>query len=183
MGTQGGIKIYYVYKVGQVVEEFKNHNECVQFDLRDDGAVLLVFFNRPTEKEIQQFASGSNFEIRFTELYGVIMLTVKIGTLNWMDAPYTSHLSKYLTRFQLPNENEGLGLTVMLIDAQTGEIKYMGLLGLSEEFTRQLLGVVLEHKMGSFDRKAYDNAIKQIYTRYTTEDIVKLSKTYCKMNS
>lgn len=178
--------MYYAYKVGQVVEEFKNHAEETQFDLRDDGAVLLVFFNRPTEKEIQQFASGNNFEIRFTELYGVIMLTVKIGTLNWMDAPYTPHLSKYLTRFQLPNENEGLGLTVMLIDAQTGEIKHMRLLGLSKDFSGRLLGAVMEQKMSNpsdFDCRAYDNTVNQIYTRYTTKDIVKLSKAYCKINS
>lgn len=41
--------MYYRYELGQVIEEFKNHTECVQFDLRDDGAVLLVFDRRPCE--------------------------------------------------------------------------------------------------------------------------------------
>lgn len=78
----------YRYEVGQVIEKFKTSQEDVKFDISDEGAVLLVFFPNPTQEEINQFESGKEFEIRLTELNDVIMLTFKIGNLNWMDAPY-----------------------------------------------------------------------------------------------
>lgn len=172
----------FKYEVGQAVDSFKNHSEGVQFDISDDGATMLVFFESPTTEEIEQFKSGKAFEIRFTELYGVIMITVKIGNLNWMDAPYTPHLSPNLTRFQIPNEGQGLGLTLILIDAVTGEVKNLRFLGLSERFTRQLFGTVMEQKMKDFDKIKYNNDIKRIFSSYQTNQIVKLSKDYCKIN-
>lgn len=172
----------YKYEVGQIVDNFKGNLEGVQFDISDDGATVLVFLQGPTAKEIEQFKSGKNFEIRFTELYGVIMITVKIGNLNWMDAPYTPHLSKNLARFQLPKENQGLGLMLMLIDVNTGEIKHIRLLGLSEKFTKRLFGVVMEHKVNLFSKTEYNDSLNRIFSAYKTNQIVKLSKDYCKIN-
>ncbi len=171
----------YKYEVGQVVDNFKNHAEETLFDIDDSGATMLVFFKNPTPSEIEQFKSGKNFEIRFTELYGVIMITVKIGDLHWMDAPYTPHLSKNLTTFQIPNEGQGLGLTLFLIDASTGEIKHIKLLGLSEQFTRQLFGLIMEQKQKDFNIAEYNNALNRIFSAYKTSQIVKLSKNYYKI--
>lgn len=172
----------YKYEIGQVIDNFKNHVEGVQFDIADDGATMLVFFQNPATEEIEQFKSGKNFEMRFTELYGVIIITVKIGNLNWMDAPYTPHLSRNLTKFQFPNENQGLGLTLILIDARTGEIKHIRLLGLSERFTKRLFGVVMEHKVKSFDKEEYKQSLNKFFCTYQTNQVVKLSKDYCRIN-
>lgn len=170
------------YEVGQVVEGFKYHSENAYFDIDDSGATMLVFFKNPTAEETEQFKSGKNFEIRFTELYGVIMITVKIGNLNWMDAPYTPHLSKNLTKFELPSENQGLGLTLILVDAITGEIKSIRLLGLSEKFTKRLFGIIMEHKVKPFNKEEYHNSLNKVYAVYQTNQIVKLSRDYCKIN-
>ena len=169
------------YTVGQKVEKFKNHLEGTKFDIADDGATLMAFSPSPRPDEIEQFKAEHNFEIRFTELYGVIMLTVKIGNLNWMDVPYTPHLSQNLTKFQLPNEGQGLALTIVLIDSNTGEIKSMRLVGLSEKFTRKLFGTVMDEKMNDFDASEYDQKLLQIYQRYTTKQIVSMSSDYCKI--
>ena len=91
----------YAFWKGQIIDNFINYPEGVRFDIDDSGAILLVFFNNPTEYEIEQFKY--NFEIRFTHLYNVIMITTKIGNLNWMNAPYTPHLSKNLTTLQMPD--------------------------------------------------------------------------------
>lgn len=172
----------YKYEVGQIVNNFKHHAEVVQFDISDDGAVLLVFFKNPTAEEIEQFKSGKSFEIRFAELYNVIMITAKIGNLAWVDAPYTPHLSKNLTTFKMPADGQGLGLTLMLIDAVTGQIKNMRLLGLSANFTKHLFGIAMEQKTKAFNRQEYDKSINKIYHTYQTKQIVKLSKDYYKIN-
>lgn len=172
----------YKYEVGQVIDNFRNHAEGTQFDLADDGAAMIIFFNRPTNNEIEQFKAGKSFEIRFVELKDVIMITAKIGNLNWMDAPYTPHLSKNLTKIQLPNENQGLGLTLMLVDAVTGEIKHIKFLGLSERFTKKLYGTVMELKVKEFDKNSYIAVLNSIFTSYDTKQIVKMSTDYCKMN-
>lgn len=172
----------YKYEVGQVVDNFKYHSEGAQFDIADDGATMFVFFQGPRVEEIEQFKSGKSFEIRFLELYGVIMITVKIGSLSWMDVPYTPHLSQNLTKFQLPDEGQGLGLTLILVDAVTGEIKHIRLLGLSERFTKRLFGVVMEHKVKPFSKEEYNNSIDRIFSAYQINQIVKFSKDYCKIN-
>lgn len=172
----------FKYEVGQVIDNFKNHSEGVQFDIADDGATMVVFFDAPTQEEIEQFKSGKNFEIRFTTMYDVIMITTKIGNLNWMDAPYTPHLSRYLTRYQLSNEGKGLGLTLYLVDAATGEIKQMRLLGLSERFTRKLFGSAMELKMKEFNKNHYANTLNKIFSVYDTKQLVKISSDYCKLN-
>lgn len=170
------------YEVGQIIGRFKNHPEGIYFDIDDSGATLLVFFKNPTSNEIEQFKSGKSFEIRFTELYNIIMITAKIGSLNWVDAPYTPHLSKNLTKFKIPDNNQGLGLTLILVNAITGEIKHIRLLGLSERFTKELFGVVMEHKIREFDKTEYKNSLNRIFSTYKTSQIVKLCKSYCKIN-
>ena len=170
-----------MYKVGQVIEKFINRQEGVHFDLSDDGATMIVFFNSPTEDEISQFKSDVNFEIRFNVMYDIIMITARIGNLKWMDAPYTPHLSKNLTKFEMPSEDKGLALTLLLVDAATGEIKSIRLLGLSEKFTRRLFGAVMEEKLKDFDIVKYHDSLGKAFT-YNTKQIVSMSKDYCRIN-
>ena len=132
------------FKVGEIVEKFVHHQEGTLFDIADDGASMIVFFNKPTEEEIAQFSSESPFEIRSIKLNDVIAITAKIGNLNWMDAPYNANLSKNLTQLNFPDKNQGLALTLILVDAATGEIKHIRLIGLSERFTRNLFEDVWE---------------------------------------
>lgn len=169
------------YSVGQVVEGFIGHEECPKFDMDDSGATLYVFFQNPDQKEIEQFKAGTNFEIRITELQNIIFITTKIGSLNWMDAPYSTHLSPNLTTFHFPDANQGLGLTIMLIDACTGEIKAIRFVGLSQKFTSKLFGVMMEDKVKPFNEIEYRNNITKVFAKYSTNQIVKMSTDYCKI--
>ena len=98
-----------------------------------------------------------------------------------MEAPYTPHLSPNLTKFQLPNENQGLSLTLMLIDTNSGKIKAIRLVGLSEKFTKKLFGTIMDEKMKDFDVSEYDRKRFEICQRYTTKQIANMSSDYCKI--
>lgn len=169
------------YEVGQAIDKFIGHQEGTLFDVSDEGASLIVFFRNPTKEEKEQFKSGHRFEIRFVEIYGVVMMTFKIGNLDWMDSPYSPHLSKNLTKFTLPNESQGLGLTLIFVDAITGEIKSMRLMGLSTNFTKKLFGLLMEQKTKEFNVAEYNNSLNKIYSIYPTNKIVKMSSNYCKI--
>ena len=171
----------FEYSIGQVIEEFRGHQECTLFDVDDNGAVILVFFDNPTKDEIDQFKSDKSFEIRMTQIRGLTMITAQIGNLNWMDAPYNVHLSKNLTKFPLPQEKQGLALTLMLINSATGEIKHIRVMGLSERFSRELIGTIMEEKMSPFDPKEHEAKINKVYAVYSTKQIVDMSKCYCKI--
>lgn len=170
------------YRVGQIIPEFIGHQECVKFDITDDGASLLVFFNRPNTNEIEQFKSNHSFEIRYVQLKDVIMMLVKIGSLNWMDAPYNPHLSKNLTHLLPPGSGQGLALTIYLIDSATGKICSMRLVGLSERFTKSLFNTISEVWKKDWDKYEYMMNLNRIFASYATKDLVKNSVTYYKIN-
>lgn len=170
-----------MYKVGELYPGYQQRPEGTVFDLRDDGAIFIVLFNKPTNDEIKQFQSDSNFEIRFTEIYDEIVLTAKIGGLNWMDTFYNPHLSLNLTKLQEPQDGQGLGLTLMLLDAVDGKIMTMRLLGLSENFTHKFFKSVKDLKEKSFNKETHERNIIKIQ-KYTTKELVKMCTNYCKFN-
>ena len=171
-----------VFSVGQVIPEFKGRSEGVMFDLTDAGALMVVFFNSPTESEVKQFDTDSPFEIRFMSIWNVIMLTVKIGNLNWMDAPYSVHLSQNLTIMPVIDDGNGIGLTLMLVDCRTGEIKSIRLLGLSTKFSAELCKEIDKQRETSFNRTEYDLTLGRLYAVYPTKKIVQMSNKYCRIN-
>ena len=61
------------------------------------------------------------------------------------------------------------------------EIKTIRLLGLSENFTRSLFGAIMDQKMTEYNKAEYDKNVDELFKAYTTKEIVKLSKNYCKM--
>jgi len=167
-------------EVGAVLQEFIGHPEAPKFGLSDDGAELMVFFNAPTEKEVRQFASKKPFEIRFVKLKNIFMICVKIGELEWMDMPYSPHLSKQFPKLMLPNDKQGLGLIVTCLDGKTGIVRAIRLLGLSNKFTRDFFAEILDETQNPFSREEFERNLKTIYSQYSTKQLVKLSTSYSK---
>ena len=169
-----------ILEVGKPFPGGKGHAEGALLDIDDAGATLTVYFNGPTENEIRQFEQNSPFEIRFVVLKGIIVFTVKIGNLNWMDAPYSPHLGGKVEKITFPKESEGLALSLILVDTKTGILMSIRFLGLSTNFTKKLWGEIIEQKMQSFDRVEYYAKVNELLRKYTTKEIVNMSSTYCK---
>lgn len=170
------------YSVGQAIPKFVNHEEGVLFDISEDGSSMIVFFDNPTEHESAQFSDGNPFEMRFISIYNIIMITSKIGSLNWMDAPYSPHLSQNLAALTLPKDNHGLSLVLYLVNSRNGKIISMRLLGLSTRFTKEFFNCVSEEKKKEFDLAEYKTNLYKIYRSYSTKELVKMSSDYCKIN-
>lgn len=162
----------YKYEVGQLFQDgITMYPEGTKFDFTQGGPVLIMFLERPTEKEIQQVKSG-RLQIGFWYKDDVIFVLFKFGSLNWMDAPYNVHLSEPFT-FEEIVPNSGFGLHVFLVDAATGIIKAMRLIGLGTTFSIQLKKAIEKQKNAAFDESLYDKAIMRVYGNYSTNDMIK----------
>lgn len=167
------------FEKGEQIKEFIGRPEGPLFDFDSSGATLTVFFNRPTDYEISQFKSDNPFEIRFVEIRGILMILLKIGGLQWMDSPYTVHLSRGALDFSDELE-DGLGysLMLMLVDGTTGTIQHLRMIGLGTNFSRALRKKILNQLNMPFNKQGYETALQSIYSTYRTKDLLKLSKEY-----
>ena len=170
-----------VFEVGKTIEEWKGHSEGTLFEVDDSGATLIVFFDSPTENEVDQFHEGKNFELRYSVIYDITMMTFKIGNLNWMDVPYEAHLSKNLNKFPIVSANQGLALTLMLVDGKTGIVKSLRLIGLSTDFSRKFIGHLMEAKMKEFNENDYKQRLMRVFN-LSTKQIADRKEAYCKIN-
>lgn len=150
------------------------------FDVTENGGILFIFFNDPIQNEIEQISHGS-FEIGFVKIENVIMMVYKWGDLDWMDAPYTPHLSRYLERYPILDDSIGLALTTILIDTKNRKVKALRVSSLGDDFSRKFIGEAMEEKIKPFNVNLYDNNLQKIYTQYTTDDIVQKSDTFYKI--
>ena len=164
------------YEVGQIYPEVKGHNEGCYFDISDEGANLIVYFDRPTQKEKDCFKAERRFEMRLLEMSDIMMFLVKFDSLNWMDAPYNPHLSKNLSGIQC-EKGHGLAVTIMLFDTADGKLEAMRLVSLSEKITHGIQKAYEELIAKPFDRSNYYKCINLVFNRYSTCDLVKMSQT------
>lgn len=169
-------------EVGTIVEQFAGHAEGVHFDLDDSGASLKVFFNRPTADEVQQFEQGNRFEMRLTTLRNIMVFTFKIGNLEWMDAPYHPCLSTNLTKLEAVPDESGYGMTILLIDAATGEVKHLRYISLSTKMSRIIKKYVDYLVKEPFDKHKYFSDINNLFAAYSTKKIASMSEVYYKLS-
>ena len=169
------------YEVGKVYPEIVGHTEGCYFDIADDGATIAVYFNRPTAKETENFKSDKRFEIRLLDFSDAMMFLVKFGSLNWMDAPYTPHLSRNLTSIHT-EQGKGLATTIMLFDTSTGKLEALRLVGFSERFTAKIKNSVENLLKRPFDKGQYGLYLNTLFSRYSTSDFVKMATPGFKIN-
>lgn len=161
--------------VGKVYQEVIGHQEGMLFDVDDSGIMVKVFFENPTNNEIKQFDVDKPFEMKLVELRNIIFPLLKFGNLQWMDAPYSVHLSKNLTHLEVPTEETGLAMHIALYDTHTGKLCSNRIIGLSTNMSKKLIKIINEQKQKTFDRKEHDRNIRNVYAAYPTKKLVQMA--------
>lgn len=147
----------------------------ILFDITDSGALLHIYFDRPEEAEITEMMSNKPVKMAFLSKENVIIMLVKLGNLNWMDAPYSPHLSKNMTHLPVPEKGMGLGVHLLLFDTYTGELKTQRLFSMGEKLTGDLVKEIAKLRLKPFDAQAYSRDIQSAY-RFSTDDLVKQAR-------
>lgn len=157
---------YNSYKVGDRV--CAPSNDEIVFDLDDQGAVLLIKYRNPTAKEKRNITKDiPQFKLSIVD--DIIFVLVRFGVGAWKDAPYNAQLSSCV--LPIPSDGRGLALTIFFIDASTGILINIRLIGLSSEFTRTLLhAAAAQPDLGTTEE--YNKALRSVYARYSTNDLL-----------
>ena len=147
--------------------------EGIEFGWRGshDRPELRFFWPDLTEEEIGAFNSA-HIELAIYFESPVLLLLYRIdGATDWSDLAYTPHSSPQdLLDFPEADECQGLGLRLVLTDADTGIVRVLRDLGLSAEFSRALLTLMHQQADASYDAIHFNQVLDEIYSRYPEPD-------------
>lgn len=158
------------------VKEYKDHAEGILTDVTDSGINVLIFFNRPTEEEMNQIKANNPLKIKLLDKNGIIFFFYKFGSLNWMDSPYSVHLSKKLTNLEDVADGLGYAVTIQLIDTSNGAVVHNRLFGLSTDLSKKLKKMIEEQREKPFDKMEYQMNLMNIYNAYSTKELIKFAQ-------
>lgn len=163
-------------EVGKKYLSMQGAVDGVKMDMDDCGMIARVSLQAPTKSEICQFQTDKPFEMRLVQIKGIIFGLFKFGNMNWMDAPYTVHLSRNLTKFPLVPDGMGILLHVMLFDGMTGKLCKMRAITLSTEISREFVRLAMEQRGNPFTAAKYYKDVLSVYELYTTSELAKMAK-------
>ena len=131
------------------------------------GMSLVLRVAHPTPEEVRDARKGPP-QFAWIDAEHTGILACQLGEQPWVDAPYTPHLD------QPGGVPEGTQCTVVLLDAATGLVCSVRLVGLPAAFMSAVRDSVQRMAATSFSRTAYDATIGNLYARYpTAEDLVR----------
>lgn len=147
--------------------------EGIEFGWRgsQDRAELRFFWSDLTDEEIGAF-NTAHIELAIYFESPVLLLLYRIdGATDWSDLAYSPHSSpQELVDFPEVDECQGLGLRLVLTDADTGIVRVLRDLGLSGEFSRALLTLMHQQAEASYDPVLFNQVLDDIYSRYPEPD-------------
>lgn len=163
----------YKLEVGKPFKEGATfYQEGIRFDLNDDGMDLVIYYSKPSSKEKEDIKKG-NFKCGYLVDKNVILMFFKFGQQDWMDASFTIHKAVNLTKLDEIPDGQGYSLKVHLVDASTGVLKVMRMIGLDTTFSRAFRNDALKQK--EMDYSGFDETLNRLY-RHPTDELVKNAK-------
>ena len=154
-------------------EDVTRYSEGIKFDITDSGCNLLIYYVDPTTEEKEAITKG-DFKYGYFREGNVILMLFRFGNQQWMDAPYSVHLSKNLTQLQDITGTQGFALNIYLINANNGILEGMRLVGLNTRLSKMLREDVLKQKDLTYD--GFPIKLNEIYRKYTTKSLVSMAK-------
>jgi hypothetical protein len=165
-----------IYKVGELFSEGKTkYQEGCIFEITDSGSYLNIFFDKPNESEIKNISKAPT-QIKILFKSNILFLFIKFEGEQWIDSPYTVHLSKDFTRIQDMEDNQGLALHINLIDSSSGILKAMRLIAIDNKRSNLIKTYIEIQKEEKFDEVKHTKDLNNIYNNYSTKELLKFTE-------
>ena len=169
----------YFY-VGQRVPEWATGRDGCMMEYNNVGGLMLLYFLcTPTAKERNIFNLFDGFQIAFTPVRDIApydfaevgYFCFKIGSMEWSDCPFSPNL---LDAPVFTDIDPGCGypLTAILIDATTGVIQGLRVVGLGYEFSKSFRTWCCKRLKSPISRNLVYNVIGVTTARYSTSELV-----------
>lgn len=134
----------------------------------------------PTEQEIRDYQKG-RAQLGLLPVPPTLLLPFRFGEQPWSEATFTPHLVPEDRRpagLEL-QEGQGLALQVALVDADTGLVRALRLIGLPTELSRRLLEETRALESSPWPGEAaYDRHINRLFASMTSEDIARAAEIW-----
>jgi len=138
------------------------------------GVELVLFFNNPTSKEVNEIRNGVP-QFAWVDLGQVAFLCFRFGTLSWADCPFHVCRQPADERGMPPGEASDGGhllTTTVLVNAADGIVRALRAITWPPEFAdavRQTVRRQLDTPP-EVAEAAYDRAVDEAYARYPDTD-------------
>lgn len=166
---------YHQLAVGSPYDPTRNrYTQTEQFRVSEHICELVRFWPSPSRDEVAQHQYGEASFALVDESPDLLVLAYKFGSLDWSDTPFQAQRMTSVPP-GLPEREvaEGMTLTTLLVDSETGLIRALRLDALSPSFSWALSRCVLLQLATPFDDAAAGRKLSRLYDRYaTTEQMV-----------
>lgn len=168
---------FELLEVGKPYPGTISHKEAVVADMSDSGLSVYIIFNGIKEGEIKDIRSGE-MQIALAVRRDIIFFLMKFGGQPWIDAPYNAHLSRNLTRLDVPGETQGYGAFITLIDSRTTIVHALRFVSLPHNFSITLWKEIMHQLDAPMDD--YDRRMQSVIAAHTTKDLLAMSLVKCR---
>ncbi len=170
------------FEIGKTLPLTHNGQEGVSFLYTESGPLLIIAFDRPNPKEIASIQTG-DIQMALYTTESIIFVLSKFDALHWIDAPYYVRLHDNLTLnwSEQIAEDHGIGLQIILIDAGSKIIKAQRYIGCSTKFSLELRNEIEKQYASTMTREEYLKKVNGIYSRLSTDDMVRRSTSLFKI--
>lgn len=143
------------------------------FDLTENGFVLTLNLRTPTAQEICEARDG-RAEFRFHVVDGILVFMLKLGLFPWMDCTFHRGLSPSKDVIR-PEPGQGTALTLLVVDSDTGILKAIRMIGLSNDFSHALADEIEKQDTNPPDLIEWAMRVCEMERTYTTSHLVAIA--------
>lgn len=130
---------------------------------------LVHFWEAPNAAEITSLGAVPSGFALVDESPDLLVFAYKYPGGQWCDVPFQAH--RVPTAWQgipRPAQGYGLGLSLVLVDALTGIVRGLSVVGLSPQFSARLVASVTSQLAKPFDDGAAGRRLNDLYARFPT---------------
>ncbi len=162
-----------LYTIGGLFDSDRTSwEEGTEYNYAADQHVIKLVWKRLTPSEVTAVDHGPLQFALFTDEEQIILF-LKLGEVSgWSEMPYTIWRVPEDDRTipEVSDPEEHVGITIFLVQAETGRIVAMRFLTISPAMTTALLTAIRHQASLPFNQAQYDAHLAELRRRYPTPD-------------
>ena len=155
----------------------KQHPEGTTYHINCGIHGLALFHRNPTPAEKNEF-NNAPAQMALWNNSPVLWIAVKFGSLDWIDAPYTVHLTHPDARTmpELKSPEERYPLTMLYVNADGGDIEAVRVATMSPAMSRDIRRISQEQEAEKYDPENYERSLRTTMEQYEPRQIARLAQ-------